>query len=69
VQDATLRVCPDLVHPFCPIPKDGLRIEDCYNGENCWLGALYGAAAHAGLDINHPAGTPLWTPIDFDTYA
>ncbi len=66
VQDASLRICPVLLHPWCPLPKGGLRIEDCYRGEDCWMGPYGGGDAHGGLDINHPAGTPLWTPIAFD---
>ncbi|RMD76625.1 MAG: hypothetical protein D6820_12375 [Lentisphaerae bacterium] len=64
VQDARLRICPVRLHPWCPLPPEGLRIEDCYNGEDCWLGAYFGASAHGGLDINHPAGTPIWAPLD-----
>lgn len=66
VQDAGLRICPVLLHPWCPLPADGLRIDDCYCGDDCWLGAYQGASAHGGLDINHPAGTPLWLPISVD---
>jgi hypothetical protein len=65
VQDATERVCPEPVHPWCPLP-DPMDIYRCYLGEDCWLGPYWGAAAHAGLDINHPPGTPIWAPIDFD---
>jgi len=68
LQDATLRICPDSLHPWCPLPEGGLRIEDCYRGEDCWLGAYDGAAAHGGLDINHPRGTPLWAPLDIDDH-
>lgn len=68
IQDATLRICPDWVHPWCPLPEGGLKIEHCYNGEDCWLGAYFGASAHGGLDINHPAGTPLLAPIDIDDH-
>jgi hypothetical protein len=64
LQDATLRICPDLLHPWCPLPEGGLRIENCYRGEDCWLGAYNGASAHGGLDINHPRGTPLWAPLE-----
>lgn len=64
IHDASCRLCPQPVHPFCPLPEGGLRIEQCYNGEDCWLGAYYGAAAHGGLDINHPAGTPIFAPLD-----
>lgn len=66
VQDASLRICPDRLHPWCPLPQDGLKIADCYRGEDCWLGAYHGASAHGGLDINHAPGTPLWAPLDFD---
>jgi hypothetical protein len=66
VQDATKRICPVLLHPWCPLPEgDSLRIQDCYNGEDCWMGAYFGASAHGGLDINHPAGTPIWAPLEF----
>ena len=64
LQDAALGICPERLHPWCPLPEGGLRIEDCYRGEDCWLGAYNGASAHGGLDINHPGGTPLWVPLD-----
>jgi hypothetical protein len=63
VWDERSRVCPVLLHPWCPLPEGGLRIEQCYRGEDTWLGPYDGNAAHGGLDINHPAGTPLWTPL------
>lgn len=69
VQDATLRICPVLLHPWCPLPDGGLRIDDCYQGSDCWLGPYFGTDAHGGLDINHPSGTPLWTPIAVDEQA
>ncbi len=68
VQDASLRICPVLLHPWCPLPEGTLRIEDCYEGSDCWLGPYQGVDAHGGLDINHPAGTPIWTPISFDDH-
>ena len=68
VQEAGRRLCPVPLHAWCPLPEGGLRVEDCYNGEDVWLGAYFGAAAHGGLDINHPAGTPIWTPIAFDDH-
>ncbi len=68
VQDASLRICPQRIHPWCPLPEGGLRIQDCYRGEDCWLGAYNGASAHGGLDINHPKGTPLWAPLDIDDH-
>lgn len=68
LQDAHLGIAPESLHPWCPLPPGGLRIEDCYRGENCWLGAYNGASAHGGLDINHPRGTPLWAPVDIDDH-
>lgn len=68
VQDATLRVCPVLLHPWCPLPEGTLRIEDCYEGSDCWMGPYEGSDAHGGLDINHPAGTPIWTPLAIDDH-
>jgi hypothetical protein len=64
LQQADLPICPQPLHPWCPLPEGGLRIEGCYRGEDCWLGAYNGASAHGGLDLNHPPGTPLWAPID-----
>lgn len=66
LQDAALRICPEKVRPWCPLPEGSLRIEDCYRGEDCWMGAYDGASAHGGLDINHPRGTPLFAPIRLD---
>ena len=68
LQDAALPICPEPIMPWCPLPPGGLSIADCYNGEDCWLGAYYGAAAHGGLDINHPAGTPIFAPLDLDDH-
>jgi len=68
IQDASLRICPVLLHPWCPLPAGSLRIEQTYNGEDVWMGAYMGASAHGGLDINHPAGTPIWAPIAFDEH-
>ncbi len=68
-QDATLRICPELLHPWCPLPEGGLKIEQCYRGEDCWMGPYNGASAHGGLDINHPRGTPLWAPIDIHDHS
>ena len=66
LQDATLRICPSLLHPWCPLPEEGLAIGECYNGDDCWMGPYFGASAHGGLDINHPRSTPIWAPLDFD---
>ncbi len=62
------RICPMLLHPWCPLPPDGFGPEDCYRGEDTWLGPFCGREAHNGLDINHPAGTVLWAPLAFDEH-
>ena len=67
-QDRQLRICPDRLVPWCPLPEGGLKIEMCYRGEDCWLGAYDGNSLHCGLDINHPDGTPLRAPIDLDDH-
>jgi len=64
IQEEGKRICPEKLHTWCPLPDGGLKIEECYQGEDCWLGAYNGASAHGGLDINHPRGTPLWAPLD-----
>ncbi len=63
LQDASRGICPETLHPWCPLPEGGLRIEQCYRGEDCWMGAYEGASAHGGLDINQPKGTPLYAPL------
>ncbi len=68
VQDARLGICPVLLHAWCPLPEGGLRIQDAYAGSDCWMGPYAGADAHGGLDINHPAGTPIWAPVNLDEH-
>lgn len=66
MQSAADRICPPLLHPWCPLPRGGLRIEDSYTGSDCWMGPYMDGDAHGGLDINHPAGTPIWSPFALD---
>jgi hypothetical protein len=68
VWDERRRICPVLLHPWCPLPPGGLRLEDCYRGEDTWMGPYCGLEAHNGLDINHPAGTTLWAPLSIDEH-
>ena len=69
LQDAALRVCPQETHPWLDEPQNFLDVGRCYNGDDCYLGPYLGQACHVGLDINHPAGSLLLAPIDFDTQA
>ena len=66
VQDATLPICPQPMAAWCPVTGQFIDVGDCYNGDDCFMGPYLGGTAHGGLDINHPRGTPLWAPIDFD---
>ncbi len=67
IQDADKSICPELMHHWCELPQRRPVIEDCYNGEDCWMGPYGGKFAHCGLDINMPAGCKLYAPIKFDT--
>jgi hypothetical protein len=66
LQDATLPLCPQELRPWYPNPDNVLDVARCYNGDDPWMGPYNGAELHGGLDINMPAGTPHWTPIDVD---
>jgi hypothetical protein len=66
IADATISICPEEIKPWCPMARDFIDIKDCYNGDDCWMGAFQGKEAHGGLDINHPRGTEIFTPIDVD---
>jgi len=68
VQDASLRICPQRIHPW--LEEEGfIDVGRCYNGDDCYLGPYLGQACHVGMDVNHPKGSPLLAPIDFDTQA
>jgi hypothetical protein len=66
--DERRRICPELLHPWCPLPEGSLRVEQCYRGRDTWLGPYEGSECHGGLDVNHPAGTPIWAPLRFDEH-
>ncbi len=68
VQEAGRSIAPVLLHPWCPLPAGGISIQDCYDACDCWLGPYFGAEAHGGLDLNHPAGTPIWAPVGFQEH-
>lgn len=66
LQDATLRICPDTLHPWMPTPKDSFDVADCYGGDDCYLGPYRGEACHVGMDQNAELGSPLFTPLAID---
>jgi len=66
LQDASLRLCPEPVGLWYPNPDLTVDVRECYRGEDTWMGPYEGRLAHGGLDVNMPAGTPLYAPIDFD---
>ena len=65
--DATMPVCPEELSNWCELyGQNKIDIADCYDADDCYLGAYYGASAHGGLDINHPEGTPIYAPFRLD---
>ncbi len=69
IQDATLRICPPELQPWIEDDRDRLDAGECYNGDDCYLGPYLGQACHVGMDVNHPKGSVLSAPFDFDTHA
>lgn len=68
IQQEGMAICPEPLHDWYPNPSGTLEIENCYTGEDCWMGPYNGGAAHCGLDINMPAGTVLTAPIKLDDH-
>ena len=68
VQESGRSVCPEPMALWYETPRLSLDIGECYNGEDCWMGPFMGAVAHCGLDVNMPAGTTLYAPVDFDDH-
>lgn len=66
LQDASLDICPEKIRPWFAGMAQAVRIENCYTGEDCWLGAYDAKEAHGGLDLNLEPGTLLTAPIKVD---
>ncbi len=66
LQDATLSICPQPMRPWFPVERLFIDVGECYGGQDPWMGAYQGRAAHMGLDVDMPKGTPLYAPLDFD---
>jgi hypothetical protein len=69
LQDMTMRICPDETSLWIDDDRERLRVGECYNGDDCYLGPYLGRACHVGLDVNHKKGSVLSAPIYFDTHA
>jgi len=67
VQDAGLGICPEPVAPWYPNDRGMIRVEECYGGDDPWMGAYAGEDAHGGLDVDMPEGTLLIAPVSFDS--
>lgn len=66
VNDVHDRICPEPLAWWYPEQNEHLDVRRCYRGEDVWMGPYDGKAAHGGLDINMPSGTPLFAPLGFD---
>ena len=69
VQDATLKLCPEKLHPwFLDKRIDDLLIPigDTYHGGDCWLGPFAYGEAHGGMDVCMTRGDRLYAPFAMD---
>lgn len=66
IQDASLDICPEKMVNWYRSDIPYLLIENCYGGDDCWLGVYQGEGCHGGLDINMPRGIDLIAPITLD---
>ena len=69
VQDATLPLCPEKLHPwFMDKRIDDLLIPiaDTYHGGDCWLGPFAYGEAHGGMDVCMTRGDLLYAPFAMD---
>lgn len=68
LHDASDSIAPIPLAAWLPLKRQTLSIADAYNGDDPYMGAYQGAECHAGLDINHPKGFPLFAPIPVDDH-
>lgn len=64
VNDARDPLAPVPLRHWMPMKRPFIDIANSYNGDDAYMGGYQGAECHAGLDINHPKGSPLFAPID-----
>ncbi|MFW5872756.1 MAG: hypothetical protein ACOCVN_02095, partial [bacterium] len=68
ITDMTDRICPEPVFSFYDNKENHIDIAQCFEGNDCWMGAYNGYDAHGGLDINLPKSTPNYTPFGIDDH-
>ncbi len=68
IMDMSDRISPSQLYSWYKNKEDFLDIRDSYNGDDSWMGAYNGFAAHGGLDINMPKGSPNFTPFPIDDH-
>ncbi len=68
INDARDPLAPVPLSFWIPMRRPFIDIADSYNGDDPYMGAYQGAECHAGLDIDHPKGSPLFAPIDIDDH-
>lgn len=66
IQDASLDICPEKMVNWFRSDKPFLLIEECFGGDDCWLGVYRAQGCHGGLDINMLRGLDLIAPISLD---
>lgn len=66
VNDVTDRICPEKIIWWYPQSGEQINANECYDGNDVWLGPYGGNKAHGGLDVNMKNGTFLYAPINFD---
>ena len=68
VADMNSKIAPVDLFPLYRNTENMLRIENSYNGDDCWMGAYNGFEAHGGLDINQTKGIYNYTPFPIDDH-
>ncbi len=66
LQDATLPICPEPLHPWYDNQEGVIPVGRCYHGGDVWMGPFGWGACHGGLDICHKRGDVLYAPFSVD---
>jgi len=68
ITDMKDNICPCKLNSWNINKERIIDIADCYNSDDCWMGAYNGFEAHGGLDINMLPGSPNFTPFKIDDH-